>query len=180
MQPPTRNKKIIFFDGDGTLWYPKSTKWSKMPHWIYADFPKPKGCLKHLILTPQAFNTLQLLKRREMILVALSAHPHKRREADIRMHHKIKHFKLDTIFDYIYTARAFPWGKGEVIKSILKKTKIPKSKAVLIGDNYLYDYLSAKKVGVECILVQTPYLNIPKGRKIMKTIKGLKDLAHIL
>lgn len=29
------NKKIIFFDGDGTLWYPKKTKWTKKPHLIY-------------------------------------------------------------------------------------------------------------------------------------------------
>jgi hypothetical protein len=35
------NKLIIFFDGDGTIWYPKATKRKVKPHWIYSD-PKKK------------------------------------------------------------------------------------------------------------------------------------------
>ena len=31
------NKTIIFFDGDGTIWYPKNTKRKVAPHWIYSD-----------------------------------------------------------------------------------------------------------------------------------------------
>ena len=115
-----------------------------------------------------------------MILVALSTHPHARLEADMHMGYKIKHFKLDKLFDHIYTARPFPWGKGKVIESVLKKTKIPKSKAVLVGDSYRWDYLSAKKVGVDCVLVHTPYLRIPKGKKVGQTIKTLKDLQGVL
>ncbi len=174
------HKKIIFFDGDGTLWYPKSTKRNIKPHWIYDDLPKSRDYLKHLILTPHVFNTLKKLKQRGMILVAISTHPHARLEADMHMGHKIKHFKLDTLFDHVYTARPFPWGKGKVIESFLKKTKIPKSKAVLVGDSYRWDYLSAKKVGVDCILVHTPYLSIPKEKKIGQTIKTLKDLSSVL
>ena len=30
-------KKIIFFDGDGTLWYPKKTKYKEHPVWLYRD-----------------------------------------------------------------------------------------------------------------------------------------------
>jgi hydroxymethylpyrimidine pyrophosphatase-like HAD family hydrolase len=30
-------KKIIFFDGDGTLWYPKKTKYKEHPVWLYID-----------------------------------------------------------------------------------------------------------------------------------------------
>ena len=179
MQSVVSSKKIIFFDGDGTLWYPRSTKWQKRPNWIYADSSKPKDYLRHLILTPGVFTTLNLLKRQGIILVALSTHPHKRLDADIHMNHKIKHLKLDKIFDFIYTARPFPWGKGKIIESVLRKTKIAKSKAVLVGDSYVYDYLSARKVGVDCILVKTPYLSIPKGRRVKKTIKGLKDLSLI-
>ncbi len=179
MRSVTNNKKIIFFDGDGTLWYPKSTKWSKKPNWIYAGLPRSKDYLKHLILTPKVFATLNLLKRQGIILVALSTHPHKRLEADMHMNRKIKHLKLDTIFDFTYTARPFPWGKGKIIESVLKKAKIPKSKAVLIGDSYIYDYLSATKVGVDCILVKTPYLSVPEGKRVKKTIRGLKDLSHI-
>lgn len=180
MKISIRNKKIIFFDGDGTLWYPKSTKWSKKPNWIYAGLSKPKDYLKHLVLTPQIFNTLNKLKRRGIIIIALSTHPHKRLEADMHMNHKIKHLKLDTIFDFFYTARPFHWGKGKVMESVLKKVKIPKYQALLVGDSYLYDYLSARKVGVECVLVKTPYLEIPKGKKVKKTINSLADLVKLL
>ena len=30
-------KKIVFFDGDGTLWYPKDTRHTEPPHWIYHE-----------------------------------------------------------------------------------------------------------------------------------------------
>ena len=30
-------KKVVFFDGDGTLWYPKTTKRTAAPHWVYLD-----------------------------------------------------------------------------------------------------------------------------------------------
>jgi FMN phosphatase YigB (HAD superfamily) len=173
------SKKIIFFDGDGTLWYPKSTKWGKKPHWLYKDFPEAKNYLKHLTLTPQIVSTLKRLRSRGVVLVALSTHPHKRLEADIHMTRKVKHLRLDSLFDHVYTARPFPWGKGKVIKSILKKQKISKSKAVLVGDSYIYDYLSAKKVGVDCILVSTPYLKIPKGRKTPTTVKDLGELCGV-
>lgn len=30
-------KKTVFFDGDGTLWYPKTTRRTRKPWWIYLD-----------------------------------------------------------------------------------------------------------------------------------------------
>ncbi|OGF83006.1 hypothetical protein A3B18_02280 [Candidatus Giovannonibacteria bacterium RIFCSPLOWO2_01_FULL_46_13] len=172
--------KIIFFDGDGTLWYPKSTKWSKKPFWVYDASDKPKDYLKHLILTPQMMQTLHSLKKRGIILAALSTHPHRRLEADFHMGHKIRHLKLDTIFDHVYTARPYPWGKGKVMQSILKRLKIPKSQALLVGDSYVFDYLSARRVGIECILIQTSYLNIPNGRKVRRKIRNIKMLLNFV
>src|SRR3989338_2056379 len=171
-----RDKKIIFFDGDGTLWYPKSTKWTKKPHWIYSESALPKDYLRHLVLTPRTTETLAVLKRCGIILVALSTHPHKRLEADMHMGRKIRHLQLDEIFDFIYTARPFPWGKGKVMERVLKKLKIPKTGTLLIGDSYVYDYLSARKVGIDCFLIKTPYLDIPKGRKVRNIIKGFEEL----
>jgi len=171
-----KNKTIIFFDGDGTLWYPRRTKWTKKPNWIYREGQKPKDYLKHLVLTPSIGGVLKKLKQRGVLLVALSIHPHKRIEADFHMNNKVKHLKLDALFDFIYTARPYPWGKGKVIASVLKKKKIPKSRALLVGDSYVYDYLSAKKVGVECLLLRTAYLTVPPEEKSIKTIKNLKEL----
>lgn len=51
-------KKIIFFDGDGTLWYPKKTKYSKHPVWIYKD----KRIKNHLTMTQTSVSTIKKLK----------------------------------------------------------------------------------------------------------------------
>lgn len=171
------NKQIIFFDGDGTLWYPKKTKWTKKPHLIYMHLDmKPKDYLKHLVLTPRIIKVLRHFKKQRVILAVLSTHPHKKLEADLHLGNKVKHFGLDKIFDHIYSARPFPWGKGKVIEGVLKKLRIPRSHALLIGDSYLYDYLSARKVGVDCVLLKTPYLQIPRGRKVQYLVKKWEEL----
>ena len=174
-------KKIIFFDGDGTLWYPKSTMQRKRPDWIYADNPKVEDYLHHLILTPSLLTTLKQLKKLDCFLVAISIHPHKRLEADIHMGVKMKHLKLDTLFDEFYTARPYVWGKAKVILSILKKKKIPKLQALLVGDSYKFDYLSARSIGVECLLIKTPYMrHPPRGSRVTKIIGSLKELPGII
>ena len=54
-------KKIIFFYGDGTLWYPKKTKYSKHPVWIYKD-KRIKNHLNHLTMTQTSVSTIKKLK----------------------------------------------------------------------------------------------------------------------
>lgn len=170
-------KKIIFFDGDGTLWYPKKTKWTVKPHHVYTSIDmKPKDYLKQLILTPQILKILKHFKNKGVILILLSTHPHKKIEADMHLRNKVVHFGLDKIFDAVYSARPFPWGKGKVMASVLKKQNIPKSRALLVGDSYAYDYVSAKKVGIDCILLKTPYLNIPQGQKVGRIIEKWGEL----
>ena len=153
----------------------------KAPDWLYAKYPKPKDYLKHLVLTPSILTVLKKLKKRGIIVVALSTHPHSRQEADIRMQGRIKHLKLGKIFDEIYTARPYIWGKGKVMLSILRKKKIPKSKALLVGDSYIYDYRSAKTAGIECLLITTPYTKYPaRGKKPINTITNLKQLLDLI
>ena len=172
-----KNKKIIFFDGDGTIWYPKSTKRKKAPHWIYSD-KKVNNHLGHLILTPAALASLKKLKKLGIALVLLSTHPHPPKEADIILKEKVKHFKLEGLFDDFYTSRDNPEGKGEVILKVLRKKHIPKSHALMVGDSYRFDYLSAKKVGVDALLIKSEYMkHPPRGRKIEKTISELKDMV---
>lgn len=174
-------KKIIFFDGDGTIWYPKSSKRSKAPHWIYSDKNIGNYYLKHLILTPSAVISLKKLKKLGLVLILLSTYPHIPREADILQKAKIKHFKLEKIFDDFYTSRDKQEGKGMVIQRILRKKHIPKSQALMVGDSYRFDYLSAKKVGVDALLIKSDYMkHPPRGRKIQKTIGGLKDVVEVL
>jgi FMN phosphatase YigB (HAD superfamily) len=53
-------KKIIFFDADGTLWYPKATKRNKHPVRLYKD-KRYKRHTDHLELTPKTLETLNKL-----------------------------------------------------------------------------------------------------------------------
>jgi HAD superfamily phosphatase (TIGR01681 family) len=168
-------KKIIFFDGDGTLWYPKSTKRTQKPQWIYDKFPDAEGYLPHLTLTPHVVRVLKNLKSRGLLLVVLSTNPHTVKEADRRMAEKVSHFKLSHFFDVVLTARNKPVGKGQAMMRCLRKMHIPKSQAILIGDSYVFDYLSAKSAGIDCLLIKTKYTN-PKGLKVKTTVSHLKEL----
>ena len=60
-------KKIVFLDGAGTLWYPKATKRTQKPHWIYHDPETKDNYLEHLELTPRTKETLELLKANKKI-----------------------------------------------------------------------------------------------------------------
>ena len=59
-------KKIIFFEGDGTLWYPKKTKYSKHPVWLYWD-KRFKKHVNHLKMVPSALPTIKRLKEMGII-----------------------------------------------------------------------------------------------------------------
>ena len=174
-----KTKKIIFFDGDGTIWYPKNTKRKIAPHWIYSDKKIGDKYLEHLILTPSTLATLKKLKKLDIILILLSTHPHPPKEADMLLKGKVRHFKLERLFDEFYSSMDYPEGKGELIVNILKKKHIPKSKALMIGDSYRYDYLSAKKVGVDVFLIKSEYM-ASKGKRVKKVIKQLKDIVEVL
>jgi phosphoglycolate phosphatase-like HAD superfamily hydrolase len=70
---------------------------------------------------------------------------------------KIEYFNLGKVFNYVITAKDRATGKGKEIVRLLKRLKIPKSKALMVGDSYLFDYLSARKVGVDAYLIETDY-----------------------
>ena len=170
-------KKIIFFDGDGTLWHPKKTGYSKHPVWLYKD-RRFKNYTNHLIMTPSALSTIEKLKRMGIITVVLSTHPHPPKEADAIIKHKIKHFELEELFDEVHATRVDPVSKGELMLKILKKRKIPKSKALMVGDSYKWDFEPAKDVGVDALLIESEYE--PMKSQVKRTIKKLSDIfAHI-
>jgi magnesium-dependent phosphatase-1 len=167
-----KNKAIIFFDGDGTLWYPIKTKHTVKPHWLYKD-TSIKDCHPHLILIPTVENTLKKLKKMGIATVILSTHPHEKDEAYKIINKKVKYFNLAELFTEVHATREYYESKGEYITEILKRLNIPKTKALMIGDNYLWDYKPARKIGVDALLVESDYM---KKDKRIKTIKKLSDL----
>lgn len=174
-------KEIIFFDGDGTLWYPQTTRYTKKPHWIYLQSKKAGDHYKHLVMIPTVLSTLRKLKKTGVITVLLSTHPHPPKEADSIINHKVSHFKLHTLFDEIHATREYHGSKGEFIVKILKKRSIPKIKALMVGDHYRWDFKSARDVGVDALLIESEYMQKEiQNRRIKRTIKKLSDvLSHV-
>jgi len=173
-----RPTKIIFFDGDGTLWYPRTTKRTQKPHWIYHD-SKIKGYKSLLILTPGVARTLRALRKRGVMTVVVSTHPHGAKEADAIIKEKVRYFGLDTLFDEVHAARGVPTGKGAVIERVLKRLGLPKSSALMVGDSYIWDYIAAKNVGVDGILMDAVYLNAAAGR-VKRKIKNLEGVLRFI
>lgn len=70
--------------------------------------------------------------------------------------------------------------KKEILFKILNKWSISKNKALMVGDSYLYDFCSAKNVGVEAFLFKTNYTFYPKGaRRTSRVIKHLRDIVDL-
>jgi len=168
-------KKIIFFDGDGTLWYPRKTTYTKHPVWIYKD-KRFKHHAKYLIMTPTAISTIKKLKQKGIITIILSTHPHPQKEAEAIINHKVKYFKLKELFDEVHSTpdRGKYKSKAYWITQILKKRKIPKSKALMIGDSYKWDYKPAKEIGVDALLIESEYESMKT--KVKNTIKKLSEI----
>jgi FMN phosphatase YigB (HAD superfamily) len=172
-------KKIIFFDGDGTLWYPKKTKHKEAPHWVYKLKGDGKFHNSQLIMTPTAVSTIKKLKKLGIITVILSTHPHPPKKAQLVLKEKIKHFNLKRLFDETIAtpAKGPNISKGKFIIKILSKRKIPKSKALMIGDSYSWDYRPTRDVGVDALLLESDYLKKNSiGKRVRKTIKRLSDI----
>ena len=85
------------------------------------------------------------------------------------------------IFDGFYATNGSPKAKGIKIVSLLKKYKLPKSRALMVGDSYHYDYLSAKSVGVEAVLLRSDYLKHPaRGRRPKKIVNEIQDILKFI
>ncbi len=165
-------KKIIFFDGDGTLWYPIKTKHTIKPHWLYKD-ASIKDYHPHLMLIPTVESTLKKLKKMGIVMVILSTHPHEKVEAYTIINKKVKYFNLGGLFTEVHATREHYESKGEYMAEILKRFNIPKTKALMIGDNYLWDYKPARSIGIDALLIESDYM---KKDKRLKTIKKLSDI----
>jgi FMN phosphatase YigB (HAD superfamily) len=170
-------KEIIFFDGDGTLWYPKETRYTEKPHWIYSTAMSLDGYCEQLMLIPGVLSTLEKMKKLGIITVILSTHPHEPEEAAVIINHKVTHFNLHDLFDEVHATRHFQESKGEFIVNILKKRGFPKNRALMVGDSYRWDYKSARDVGIDALLIESDYLKKdPQGKRVKNTIRRMSDV----
>lgn len=175
-------KKIIFFDGDGTLWYPKATKRTQKPHWIYHDELTKDHYLDHLELTPGTKEVLELLHKRGIYLVVISANPHTQEVAEAEIRERIDYFGLNSLF---YTYRASegddPLGKVAIILEIIKVLGFDKKDALMVGDSYFYDYHAPKEAGIDAFFIENKVSNMPDSTPTnLRSIKELSDLGHII
>jgi len=177
-------KKIIFFDGDGTLWYPKKTKYEEHPVWLYRDpvtkktitISADKKAVKYQMLIPTVLPTLRKLKKLNIILVVLSTNPYPPKEADASTKGRVKHFQLGDLFDEVHATRDYHSSKGEFMLKILRERGIPKNKALMVGDSYNYDIKSALNVRIEGVLIETKYNKHPANKRIKRKINKMSEL----
>jgi FMN phosphatase YigB (HAD superfamily) len=175
-------KKIIFLDGDGTIWYPKLTKRTKKPHWIYDDPTTKNNHLEHLELTPDVEKTINTLKSKGITLVVISANPREKNVAIGEIKERLEHFNLSQHF---LSVRSSPGddskGKAKIILEVLDALKFKKEDALMIGDSYYYDYLAAKEIGVDALWIENTVSKLPETMpEDLKSIKEVSDVLNVL
>ena len=175
-------KKIIFLDGDGTLWYPKKTKRTEKPHWIYNDLETKDNYLEHLELTPNLKETLRSLKEKGILLVVVSANPRSEEFAVPEIIERLNNFGLTNLFHSVRSSMGDnPAGKGEVILHVLKTLGLGKESALMVGDSFNYDYMAAKNVGVDAFWIENTVNRVPEVMPVdLQSIKEVSDLLNIL
>jgi len=174
-------KKIVFFDGDGILWHPKSTKRSKTPHWVYHDEKTKENPNAHLELVPNLVETLRKLKEKDIMLIILSANPHSREKANKMMKEKVEYFKIAELVDEVHATPAVMKAKGNFILDVLARHKLNKKDALMVGDTYLWDCKPANNVGVDSVLIDSEYRrNLPNWKRAKKVIKEIKDVLELI
>ncbi len=175
--------KIIFFDGDGTLWYPTMTKRTAEPHKIYfQDSYRDGDFAKHFELTPKTKESLVKLKEGGVMLVLLSTHnTDDKISADDDKVRKAKALGIDHLFDRIESSPNRREGKGEKIEQILRELSIDKNHALMVGDLYNWDYKPAVDVGVKALLLHSDYQDeyaLAHGVSAGDFINDLSDLLE--
>ena len=168
-------KKILFFDADGTLWYPRETKRTKHPVWVYRQFEGDEA-RRRFVLIPDVVETLKNLKELGIKLVVLSTSPHKKKITNELMRRSVEFHGLSDLFDEVHATRDYPESKGEFILMILEKYGLSKKDALMVGDSYLWDYKSAQDVGIDAVLIASEY----ETAVVKNRIVDFKDLLGVL
>ena len=173
-------KKIIFFDGDGTLWYPKSTERRVKPWWIYDDAVIKNDYLDHLMLDPQAWELLLFLKLNYVKAVLLSTVPEIEIAPQQVLTGKIEKMGISGLLDDYFATEEYPEAKGEKILELLDNYGFDHSEAIMVGDSYKWDYQSANEIGVEALLIDCPYHENRYGDEVINTVNNLGQIKDFL
>ena len=153
-------KKIIFFDATGTLWYPKTTRNNEDPGWVYVNAKTKATVHEHLIMLPTAKTTLKRLNQMGIRCVIVSAVPCPLYKSMVQLEKIIKHFGVDRLLQGYYTVNMVDGSsKIKLIERLLKKLKIKKTEALMVGDGYWPDYKFVRKRGIQALLIDSKYQN---------------------
>lgn len=172
-------KKIIFFDGDGTLWYPSATKRSTPPHWVYKDLTITNP-IAQFIATPTAIETLRRLHELGVKAVLLSTSPLPESAAIEQRTAIAKAVGVFDFLDAVHVAPEYVEGKGERILALLDTYGIARKDALMVGDTYRWDYESAEKVGVDGLLIKTDYQQEYPSEVNARVIRELEDVITLI
>lgn len=179
IQTKFMKKKLIFLDGDGTLWYPSSTKRTKKSHWIYSDPATRDNYLEHMELTPKVKEALLKLNGKGITLVVLSASPHPTEVANRELREKLEFFDILKFFDSYHSSPGDrPDGKGALMLKLIESHKLTKKDALMIGDSFFYDYLAAKDVGVDAYLIENQSSKMPT--EVPEDLQVLREVIDIM
>lgn len=173
-------KKVIFFDGDGTLWYPKTTKRTRKPHWVYLDesIADPVG---EFIITPHAKDVLETLGSKGIKRVLLSTSPLSEEEAIMQRIEVLQHIDIHHLLDDIQVAPDRQDGKGLMITKLLKQSGLKPEDALMVGDSYKWDYDAAQNVGVDAALLDSDYeRDLAKQMGVTNLIKDLRGVLALI
>lgn len=171
--------RIIFLDGDGTIWYPTSTQRTQKPHWIYHDPDTRGNYLEHLTLTPGLRETLEVLHSKGVLFVLISANPAPPEIAEPELLEKLEYFGIKDYFrSYHSSPGDNPLGKTEIMIRILADLNIPKEQALMIGDSYYYDYLAAKENGINAYWIRNSVATQPE--ELPKDLALLDEVSDVL
>ena len=175
-------KKLLFLDGDGTLWYPHATKRTKKACWVYHDETVKDNYLEHLELTPGTKEALELFHENGIYLAVISANPNSEDVAIKEIEERVNHFGLGELID---TCRASDGsdagGKTSVMLDVINKLGLAKEDALMVGDSYFFDYLAAKEGGVDALFIENEYARMPDVKPDdLRSIREVRDLVDIL
>lgn len=115
-----KKPKVIFFDGDGTLWYPRSTLRTRKPHWVYLD-ETIIDPIAEMIVTPKTITTLQQLGDLGVARILLSTCPLEETAALAHRKAIAEHVGVFDLLDEIKVAPEIVNGKSEIIAEWLTK-----------------------------------------------------------
>lgn len=149
--------RVVFFDGCGTLWYPRASARRENPVWIYRDPETAKDPDAQLVLTPTARETLEALQQRGILTALLSTSPHPRRQADRALRRRVARLGLAALLGELHATEERHPAKGELMTRILSRRQLSPRQALMVGDRHMWDIEPALAVGVRPLMLRSAY-----------------------